>query len=120
MRNWFFLAAMFLTVGCYDYSSESTAITCDVGDGACTVCTDSDCSDPITVQIPPTPIMDRCDPATFKTNQLVGSCWTEQCINNEKTLVPKIAGVNCVFRPLGAPNDEFVIGVCGEFGTCGK
>lgn len=54
------------------------------------------------------------------TNMLLGSCFWEQCRNGEKSLYPKIAGVNCVYIPADAINDEFVIGSCNEFGVCGK
>jgi hypothetical protein len=118
--KWFFLAVLVLVTGCYDYSVDSNDVTCNVEEGECVVCTDSDCSSSVSIVIPDVPFRDRCDSASFKANKLLGSCWTEQCVNGEKTLIPKIAGVNCVFVPKDASNDEFVVGVCDDGGVCGE
>ena len=115
--KWFVLLVGLMVMGCYDYSVDSNDVTCDAEEGECIVCTDSDCSSTVSIVIPESSFRDKCD-GSFKANMLLGTCWVERCVNGEKTLLPKTAGVNCVHVPDDAPNDEFVIGVCDEYGTC--
>lgn len=68
---------------------------------------------------PPIPTMRDTCTGSDTTNWLLGTCWNERCYKGEKTLFPKPAGVNCVFVPDDAPNDEFVIGSCSDNGECG-
>lgn len=63
------------------------------------------------------PARDACE-GTGITNLLLGSCYWEQCRKGEKSLYPKIAGVNCVFQPEGS--SEMIIGYCNDSGQCGK
>lgn len=119
MKKFLLLVGVLLVGGCRDYSVESDDVVCDVEQGECTVCTDSDCSSSVSITIPDSGPRDKCD-GTGTTNLLLGSCFTEQCVKGEKMLVTKIAGVNCVFRPKNAPNDEFVVGVCDDNGVCGN
>lgn len=115
--KWFFFAVGVLTAcGCYDYSSDSNDIYCSAESGECVVCTDSDCSTVTTVTQPAPPFRDVCD-SNFKANMLLGTCWTEQCVNGEKSLVPKIAGVPCVLNPLGG-NSPWEEGTCTSTGEC--
>jgi hypothetical protein len=103
-----------MLIGCIDANADvdvnedNDTITCSTADMPC----DSQLVDS------PKP-HDACT-GTSTTNLLVGTCWWERCVDGEKTLVTKIAGVNCVFKPDSAPNDEFVIGTCDDVGVCGK
>lgn len=115
--KWFVMFACLVFVGCYDYSLNSDDVVCDAERSECVVCTNSDCSNSFVVTSPEVTVKDQCTGSGI-TNLLLGSCWTEHCVSGEKTLIPKIAGVNCVFKPANSPNDDFVIGACNDVGIC--
>jgi len=119
MKRFLLLVVVLLGGGCHNYSMDSEDVTCNVEEGECVVCTDSDCSSSVSITIPESAVKDKCE-GSGTTNLLLGACFTEQCVKGEKMLVTKIAGVNCVFRPKNAPNDEFVVGVCDDNGVCGN
>jgi hypothetical protein len=67
---------------------------------------------------PPIPIIQDACTGANDTNLLIGACWSERCVKGERRLVKKVVGVNCVYIPDGAQNDEFTVGVCDDSGAC--
>ena len=82
--------------GCHNYSMDSEDVTCNVEEGECVVCTDSDCSSSVSITIP-----------NRRTTRQMRRDWHDKPFawvvfyramrKGEKMLVTKIAGVNCVF-----------------------
>lgn len=109
MRTWFVMAITSLSYSCIDTTlngnSDSGAYTCEGSDKPC---------EPVILE--PMLPRDSCG-ATAITNMLVGTCWWEQCVKNEKSLYPKIAGVPCVYIP-NSINSPWLEGTCDGDGVC--
>ena len=107
MRSVLFLAWCLWSTGCVDVSADED------NDSMLYETIDATCEAAIVDPVLP---RDVCDSSGI-TNLLPGTCWWEQCRDNEKSLFAKLSGVPCMLMP-SSGGSPWIEGTCDGNGVC--
>lgn len=111
MIRYMLLVCSAMVFGCLDIDirEDNDEYSCEVTGESC----EPSVSQP---DAAPPPMRDVCSVAGT-TNLLTGTCWIEQCIDGEKSLVEKTVGTPCIRKPTSG-GSPWVEGVCDGEGAC--